>query len=64
VLYQMDDKVVADAIRAGEIAGDIEPGDNGDVHITASQPALDAFMKTPRAAKLFSKALVTLTRAG
>jgi hypothetical protein len=64
VLYQMDDKAAADAIRAGEIAGDIEPGDNGDVHITASEPALDAFMKTPRAAKLFSKALVTLIRAG
>jgi hypothetical protein len=64
VLYQMDDKAAADAIRAGEIAGDIEPGDNGDVHITASEPALDNFMKTPRAAKLFSKALVTLTRAG
>jgi len=64
VLYQMDDKAAADAIRAGEIAGDIEPGDNGDVHITAGEPALDAFMKTSGAAKLFSKALVTLTRAG
>ncbi len=64
VLYQMDDKATADAIRAGDIAGDIQPGDNGDVHITAGEPALDAFMKTPRAAKLFSKALVTLTRAG
>jgi hypothetical protein len=58
----MDDKAVADAIRGGEIAGAIEPGDNGDVHITAAEPALDAFMKTPRAAKLFSKALVVLTK--
>jgi hypothetical protein len=64
VFYQMDDKAVADAIRAGEIAGDIEAGDNGDVHITAGEPALDAFMKIPRAAKLFNKVLVTLTRAG
>jgi len=62
VLFQMDDKAAADAIRAGEIAGDIEPGDNGDVHITASEPALDAFMKGPRAAKLFSKVLVVLTK--
>jgi len=61
-LYQMDDKAVAASIRAGEIAGEIEPGDNGDVRITAAEPALDAFMKTPRAAKLFVKPLVVLTR--
>ena len=62
-LYQMDDKAVAAAIRAGEVAGEIEPGDNGDVRITAAEPALDAFMKTPRAAKLFVKPLVVLNRA-
>ena len=61
-LYQMDDKAAAAAIRAGEIAGEIEPGESGDVRVTADEPALDAFMKTPRAAKLFSKVLVTLTR--
>ena len=62
-LYQMDDGAVAAAIRAGEVAGEIEPGDNGDVRITAAEPALDAFMKTPRAAKLFVKPLVVLNRA-
>jgi hypothetical protein len=62
-LYQMDDKAVAGAIRGGEIVGEIEPGENGDVRITAGEPALDAFMKTPRAARLFVKPLVTLTRA-
>ena len=61
-LYQMDDQAVAAAIRAGEIAGVAEPGKEGDVRITAGEPALDAFMKTSRAAKLFSKELVTLTR--
>jgi len=61
-LYMMDDKAVAAAIRAGEIAGEVEPGQDGDVHITADAAALDSFLKTPRAAALFSKPLVTLTR--
>jgi len=61
-LYQMDDKALAAAIRAGEIAGEIEPGESGDVRLTAEAGALDKFMSTPRAAALFSKALVTLTR--
>lgn len=60
VLYQIDDKAAAVAIRAGEISGDIEPGKDGDVHITADQPALDNFMRTARAARLFSKELVRL----
>jgi hypothetical protein len=59
----MDDKAMAAAIRAGEIAGEIEPGENGDVRITAGEPALDTFLRTPRATRLFSKVLVTLTRA-
>ena len=62
-LYRMDDPATAAAIRAGEIAGEIEPGENGDVRITASGPALDRFMGTPRAAHLFTKLLVTLVRA-
>ncbi len=62
ILYMMDEKAVAAAIKAGEIAGDVEPGQDGDVHITADGTALDAFMRTPKAAALFSKPLVTLTR--
>jgi hypothetical protein len=62
-LYQMDEKSAADAIRAGEIAGETEPGENGDVRITADQPALDTFMRSARAEKLFSKELVRLARA-
>ncbi|HEY1961916.1 MAG TPA: hypothetical protein VGG69_05830 [Rhizomicrobium sp.] len=61
-LYQLDDKATAAAIRAGEIAGEIDPGDTGDVRITASAAALDKFFASARAAKLFSKVLVTLTR--
>ena len=62
-LYRMDDEATAAAIRAGEIAGEIEPGETGDVRITATEPALDRFLGTPRAARLFNKLLVTLTRA-
>jgi hypothetical protein len=61
-LYVMDDKATAAAIKAGAIAGEIDPGENGDVRITAGEPALDNFMRTPQAAKLFGKALVSLTR--
>jgi len=61
-LYTMDEKAAAAAIKAHEIAGDIEPGQDGDVHITAEEPALDAFMKSSRAAAMFSKPLITMTR--
>ncbi len=61
-LYIMDDKAAAAAIKAGAIAGEVDPGENGDVRITAGEPALDNFMRTPQAAKLFSKALVSITR--
>jgi hypothetical protein len=62
-LYRMDDQATAAAIRAGKIAGEIEPGETGDVRITAPEPALDRFMGTPNAARLFSKLLVMLVRA-
>jgi hypothetical protein len=62
-LYRMDDQAAAAGIRTGDIAGEIEPGENGDVRITAPEPALDRFMGTPRAANLFTKLLVTLVRA-
>lgn len=62
-LYRMDDQATAAAIRAGEIAGEIEPGENGDIRITAPPSALDRFMATPRAARLFSKLLVRMSRA-
>jgi hypothetical protein len=61
-LYRMDDEATAAAIRAGEIAGEIEPGKTGDVRITASEPALDRFLGTPRAARLFNQLLITMTR--
>jgi len=61
-LYTMDEDATRAAIRAGVIAGAIERGQDGDVRITAGQPALDTFMGTQRAARLFTKRLVTLQR--
>jgi hypothetical protein len=61
-IYEIDEKAAAAAIRAGEIAGEIEPGEDGDIRITEKQPELDAFMRTAHAATLFRKELVTLSR--
>ena len=61
-LYLLDEDKVKAAIQAGKIAGTVEPGDYGDVKITADAAALDAFMATPEAAKLF-KDFVVLKRA-
>lgn len=61
-LYQMDDKAVAALIKSGVIAGEVEPGQDGDVRLTADAASLDAFMRTPRAGALFSKPLVAMVK--
>lgn len=60
-LYLLDEDKAKDAIKAGKIAGTIEAGNFGDVKITANAGALDAFMATPEAAKLF-KAFIVLKK--
>ncbi|MDE1938847.1 MAG: hypothetical protein KGI68_07490 [Alphaproteobacteria bacterium] len=60
-LYLLDEDKVKEAIKAGRIAGSIEPGNFGDVKITADAKTLDAFMATPEAAKLF-KVFITLKK--
>ena len=61
-LYLLDEDKVKAAITAGKIAGTVETGNFGDVTITADAHALDAFMATPEAAKLF-KVFVVLHKA-
>jgi hypothetical protein len=63
VLYMLDEKDTAAAIKAGKIAGTVEPGDYGDVSITAEPAVLDAFMQTPEGLALFKEPFATLTRA-
>lgn len=61
-LFIMDDKAAAAAVKANEIAGTVDPGEDGDVHITADAIALDKFLASPRGAALFTKPLVIMTR--
>ncbi|HEX3810046.1 MAG TPA: hypothetical protein VHW02_10145 [Rhizomicrobium sp.] len=61
-LYMMDEDATADAIKNGKIAGERDAGKDGDVHITATAAATDAFMQSPQGVALFNKPLLTLTR--
>ena len=50
----LDEKKTAAAIKAGAVAGTIEPGEHGDVHITADAASLDKFMQSDAGVALFS----------
>ena len=60
-LYLLDEDKTKEAVKAGKIKGEVEPGDSGDVVITADAGELDAFMAKPEAAELF-KVLMVLKR--
>jgi len=61
-LYLLDEDKTKEAIAAGKLQGTIESGSYGDVKITSDDAALDAFMATPEAIKLF-KAFLVLKKA-
>lgn len=61
-LTVMDEDALKDAISAGKIAGQVEPGQTGDVVLTATPAALDAFLELPAGRALFKKSLVVLAR--
>jgi hypothetical protein len=61
-LRLLDEDATKAAIQAGKIKGEIEPGNLGDVHITAEPKELDAFFATKEAAALFVKPLIVLDR--
>jgi hypothetical protein len=61
-LILLDEKKTAEAIKAGLIAGTIEPGDYGDVHITADAATLDNFFQTPAGLALFSGQPIIMKR--
>ena len=61
-LYLIDEDVARAAIGKGLIAGTIEPGEYGDVSITAAPPALDAFFASAAGRALFTKPLGILQR--
>ncbi len=61
-LYMLDEKATAAAIAAGKIAGKVEPGNYGDVSITATPEDLDAFFQTPEGVALFKTPFAVLTK--
>ncbi len=61
-LYMLDEKATAAAIKAGKIAGTVEPGKDGDVTITAEPDDLDAFFQTPEGVGLFTNKFAVLRR--
>jgi len=62
VIYLLDEKRAAVAIKSGKIAGTIEPGTDGDIAITAPAADLDVFMATPDGRALFVKPLAIFKR--
>ena len=58
----LDEKRTAAAIKSGAIAGTIEPGDYGDVHITAEATVLDAFMQSPAGLALFAPPSIVMRK--
>ena len=62
VIYLLDEKAAAAAIKSGAIAGTIGQGQFGDITLTADPAALDAFMATPAARALFVKPLILLKK--
>ncbi|MDE2182909.1 MAG: hypothetical protein KGJ78_07800 [Alphaproteobacteria bacterium] len=57
-LYMLDEDKIKAAIQSGKIAGTVEPGDFGDVKITADAKELDAFFAAPESAQLFKVYMV------
>ena len=60
-LFLLDEDKSKQAVREGKLKGEIEPGESGDVTITADAAELDAFMAKPEAAGMF-KVLMVLKR--
>lgn len=63
-LYLMSEDAVKAAIQTGAIAGTIEPGDLGDVSVTADPDDLDRFLTSAEGAGLFTEKFATLTKMG
>jgi hypothetical protein len=62
MLFIIDENAAKTAVKSGKIAGTIESGDYGDVMLTATPGALDAFMASSAGRALFTKPVVILHR--
>ena len=62
MLYLIDETAAKTAVKTGKIAGTIEPGDYGDVVLTAPPGELDAFMGSPAGRALFTRPVAVLRK--
>jgi hypothetical protein len=62
VLYIIDETAAKNAIKTGKIAGTVEPGQFGDITLTATPGDLDTYMASPAGRALFVKPLVLLRK--
>lgn len=62
VLWLVDEAAARKAIQSGRIAGKVEPGSFGDVKLTATPAALDAFLGSAAGRALFTKPLTVAAR--
>lgn len=61
-LFLIAEDKAKDAIQSGAVAGTIEPGDFGDVTLTAEPDDLDKFFAGDDGAALFTQKFATLTK--
>lgn len=61
-LFLISEGAAKDAIQRGDVAGTIEPGDFGDVKITAEAEDLDKYFGSEEGAALFTQKFATLTK--
>jgi hypothetical protein len=61
-LLLLDEKKTSAAIKSGVIAGTIDPGEYGDVHITADAASLDKFVQSDDGIALFSAQLIVMRK--
>jgi hypothetical protein len=61
-LYLMSEDRAKEAIQSGAVAGAIEPGDFGDVTLTAEPDDLDTFFASEDGVALFAEKFATLTK--
>ncbi|HUO92934.1 MAG TPA: hypothetical protein VMU22_08425 [Rhizomicrobium sp.] len=62
MLFLIDETAAKAAVKSGKIAGTIEPGDYGDVMLTAPPGELDAFMASSAGRALFTRPVAVLKR--
>lgn len=61
-LSLLDEEATREAIKSGKVKGEIEPGQSGDIRITADTAALDKMFASAQGRALFRKPLLVAHR--